>query len=89
VVVSYTTSQYVTGKEGALRASWLWARANLKRRWSSVVLVTVLAGLTGGFVVTALVGARLMGSAQVVKGLVPSRWPVSTLFAGDVPDPCR
>ncbi|MDQ4133913.1 MAG: hypothetical protein M3179_12085, partial [Actinomycetota bacterium] len=44
--------------EGAMAAAWLWARADLRRRWRGVVLLALLLGLAGGFALTALVGAR-------------------------------
>lgn len=48
---------------GGMNASWLWARADLRRRWRAVVVLTVLAGLAGGFAVTAFVGARRTSTA--------------------------
>jgi ABC-type lipoprotein release transport system permease subunit len=46
-----------------VKASWLLARADLRRRWPAVVALAVLAGLAGGFVLTALLGARRSASA--------------------------
>lgn len=46
-----------------MSALWLWVRADLRRRWRGVVVLIVLAGLAGGFAVTALLGARGTASA--------------------------
>ncbi len=47
----------------AMKASWLWAAVDLRRRWRAVVLMTTLAGLAGGFALTAFLGARRTASA--------------------------
>ena len=41
-----------------MNASLLWAWADVRRRWRALLALTVLAGLAGGFAVTALLGAR-------------------------------
>jgi len=46
-----------------MNAWWLWAWADLRRRWPAVVVLTVAAGLAGGFAFTALVGARQTATA--------------------------
>jgi ABC-type lipoprotein release transport system permease subunit len=46
-----------------MKASWLWAAVDLRRRWRAVVLMTMLAGLAGGFALTAFLGARRTASA--------------------------
>lgn len=40
-----------------MTAIWLFARAELRRRWSTVVVLAVLIGLGGGVALTALAGA--------------------------------
>ena len=46
-----------------MEASWLCAVVDLRRRWRAVVVMTVLAGLAGGFALTALLGSRRSASA--------------------------
>ena len=46
-----------------MTASWRWAAVDLRRRWRAVLVLTVLGGLAGGFVLTALLGARRADSA--------------------------
>ena len=44
-------------------APWLRARADLRQRWGSVVALVVVAGVAGGFALTALLGARQSATA--------------------------
>src|SRR4051812_42386177 len=44
-------------------AAWLCARADLRHRWRAVVGMIVLFGLSGGFAITALIGARRASTA--------------------------
>ena len=48
---------------GARAASLLWARLDLRRRWKSMVVLGVLAGITAGFAMAALAGARRADTA--------------------------
>jgi hypothetical protein len=41
----------------------MWARADVRRRWRSLVALGLLAGLTAGFALSALAGARRTGTA--------------------------
>ncbi|MCU1461649.1 MAG: hypothetical protein JWO37_1724 [Acidimicrobiales bacterium] len=43
---------------GGSAAASVWARADLRRRWQSLVLLGVLAGATAGFAMASLAGAR-------------------------------
>jgi ABC-type lipoprotein release transport system permease subunit len=44
--------------DGPRAAARLWARVDLRRRWQSLVALGVLVGLTAGFALAALAGAR-------------------------------
>jgi ABC-type antimicrobial peptide transport system permease subunit len=44
-------------------ASWMWARSDVRRRWISLVLLGVLAGLSGGIAVAVLDGANRSSTA--------------------------
>ena len=44
--------------DGARAAARLWARVDLRRRWPSLVALGVLVGITAGFALSALAGAR-------------------------------
>ncbi len=46
-----------------MRASWLIARADLRRRWGTVVALTLLVGLVSAIVLTAFAGARRTSTA--------------------------
>ena len=46
-----------------MRGSWLVARAELRRRWGSVVALTLLVGLVGALGLGALAGARRTSTA--------------------------
>jgi hypothetical protein len=46
-----------------MAAAWLTARAEWRRRWRSLVLLTVLAGLAGGVALAALTGSRRADTA--------------------------
>lgn len=48
---------------GWTSAARLWARADIRRRWASLVLLGVLAGITGGIAVAVFDGARRTDSA--------------------------
>ncbi len=43
--------------------SWLWARHDIRRRWRSLVLLGLLAGITAGLVIASYDGARRTGTA--------------------------
>ena len=49
--------------EGGRAAARLWAGADLRRRWRSLVALGVLVGITAGFALAALAGARRTDSA--------------------------
>ena len=44
--------------DGARAAARLWARVDVRRRWPSLVALGVLVGITAGFALAALGGAR-------------------------------
>ncbi|MDQ3980115.1 MAG: FtsX-like permease family protein [Actinomycetota bacterium] len=44
-------------------AAWLWARADLRRRWQGLAVIVLVLGGFGAFALTALVGARRADSA--------------------------
>src|SRR5215211_6802094 len=46
-----------------MRAAWLWARTDIRRRWASLVLLTVLVALTVGSVLALVAGSRQAGTA--------------------------
>jgi ABC-type lipoprotein release transport system permease subunit len=46
-----------------MRAAWFVARAQLGHRWGSVVVLTLVVGLTGAVVLASLAGARRTSSA--------------------------
>ena len=46
-----------------VRASWYWARAELRRRWRATLLLVVLVGLAGGVCLTMAAGARRSSTA--------------------------
>jgi predicted lysophospholipase L1 biosynthesis ABC-type transport system permease subunit len=46
-----------------MRGSWFVARAELRRRWKSVIALTLLVGLVSAIVLTALAGARRTSTA--------------------------
>ncbi|MFI5053106.1 MAG: FtsX-like permease family protein [Acidimicrobiia bacterium] len=46
-----------------MRGSWLVARADLRRRWVSVVALTIVIGLVSAIVLTAFAGARRTSTA--------------------------
>jgi ABC-type lipoprotein release transport system permease subunit len=46
-----------------MRAAGLWARAELRRAWPSLLVLAVLAGLAGGVVVATVAGAVRAGSS--------------------------
>ena len=48
---------------GGRRAAGLWARVDLRRRWRSLVVLGLLAGVTAGFAMAALAGARRTDTA--------------------------
>ena len=41
-----------------MTAAWLWARSRLRRRWRSLVLISLVAGLGAGVCLTAATGAK-------------------------------
>jgi ABC-type lipoprotein release transport system permease subunit len=41
-----------------MTAAWLWARSRLRRRWRSLVIISVVAGLGAGVAFTAATGSR-------------------------------
>ena len=43
--------------------AWMYARADLRRRWKSTVAVAILIGMAGAVVLTAYAGARRTDSA--------------------------
>jgi hypothetical protein len=49
--------------EGGRAAASLWARADLRRRWRSLVVLGVLAGITAGAAMSAFAGARRTATA--------------------------
>jgi ABC-type lipoprotein release transport system permease subunit len=53
----------VLGGGGGAAAAAVWARADLRRRWRSLVLLGVLAGVTAAFAMASLAGARRTGTA--------------------------
>jgi hypothetical protein len=48
---------------GGRRAALFWARLDVRRRWRSLLLLGILVGVTAGFALSALVGARQTDSA--------------------------
>ncbi len=46
-----------------MTASWLWARADLRRRWRSWVVLGILAGISVGLACAGLAGARRTAEA--------------------------
>ena len=46
-----------------MAAAWLWARADIRRRWSSLVLLAAVVALATGAVLALVAGARRAGSA--------------------------
>ncbi|HWF17159.1 MAG TPA: FtsX-like permease family protein [Acidimicrobiales bacterium] len=48
---------------GGRRAALFWARLDMRRRWRSLLLLGLLIGVTAGFAMSALVGARQTDSA--------------------------
>lgn len=46
------------GKVGRMTAAWFWARAELRARWRSWVVLGLLAGATAGLVAAGVSGAR-------------------------------
>ena len=44
--------------DGGRAAARLWAGADLRRRWPALVALGVLVGITAGFALSALAGAR-------------------------------
>jgi ABC-type lipoprotein release transport system permease subunit len=46
-----------------MSATWLWARSDLRRRWLSVLALTVLVALATGSTLAFVAGARRAGSA--------------------------
>ena len=52
-----------TGRGGGRAAAVTWARGDLRARWRSLVVLGLLAGLTGGFALAALSGARRTDTA--------------------------
>ena len=51
------------GRQGGSRAAVMWARRDVRRRWRSLILLGGLVGLTAGFALSALAGARSTDSA--------------------------
>jgi hypothetical protein len=49
---------------GGWQATRFWARVDVRARWRSLVLLGVLIGVTAGFALAALVGARQTNSAS-------------------------
>src|SRR5947209_9330148 len=47
-----------------MRAVWSVARGQLPRRWAATVVLTVLAGLSGGIVMASVAGASRTDSAM-------------------------
>ena len=46
-----------------LGPAWMYARADLRRRWKSAVAIAILIGIAGAVVLTAYAGARRTDSA--------------------------
>jgi hypothetical protein len=47
-----------------MRAAWFVARGELRRRWGSVVVLTLIVGITGAVVLASLAGARRTSTAM-------------------------
>ena len=47
-----------------MRAAWFVARSQLRRRWGSVIVLTIIVGFTGTVVLASLAGARRTSTAM-------------------------
>jgi ABC-type lipoprotein release transport system permease subunit len=65
-----------------MRAAGLWARAELRRSWSSLLVMSVLAGLAAGAVVATVAGAVRAGSS-VDRFEAATRTAHVTIFTDD------
>jgi ABC-type lipoprotein release transport system permease subunit len=70
-------------------AAWLWAVADWRRGWRSILAVAVLAGVVGGVVMAGVAGAR-RASTAVDRMASITGWPDVLVFSGTpVPDELR
>lgn len=77
---------------GGVGAWWLLVGADLRRRWPTVVALTMLVGLAGTFVVTAATGARRADSAlerfldatEMWDGSIEVDFPATDAVVADV-----
>jgi hypothetical protein len=61
-------------------AAWPWARGEVRRSWTSLVLIAVLAAVAGGGVMAAVAGAR-RADTVVDRHFERANWPEVTGFA--------
>ena len=65
-----------------MNASWLWARADLRRRWRSWVVLGILAGISVGLACAGVAGARRTAEAGP-RYLRASHVPDAAVLAND------
>src|SRR5688572_15231040 len=71
---------------------WLVVRTDARRRWPSIVVLTILVALAGGFVMTAATGARRAESAlgrfldatEMFDGSIEVDYPATEAVTADV-----
>src|SRR5579872_4373927 len=68
---------------GGVRAASLWAAIDVRRRWRSLVLLGLLAGVTAGLALSAVAGARRTDSA-LSRLLVQTHASDAVVFASQV-----
>ena len=68
-----------------MRAAWFVARAQLRARWGSVIVLTLIVGITGAVVLASLAGARRTSTAYE-RFRDETRDPDLTVFAPTVDD---
>ena len=66
-------------------ASLLWAGADIRRRWRSLIVLGLLAGLTAGVAMAALAGARRTDTALARLDRV-THAPDAVVFPSQVDD---